>query len=84
LIDYDNHARPIQDSHFSIFPLSTSVMPADRTQQLLELDSIAAQLLATARKLPRGQDRHELLKEIGRLRTRISELKGQKNASTIM
>jgi hypothetical protein len=53
-------------------------MLADRPQPLLELDAIAAQLLATARRLPRGQDLHELLKEIGRLRVKINDLKGQK------
>jgi hypothetical protein len=52
-------------------------MLANRTHQLLEIDAMAAQLLTTARKLPRGRDRHELLKEIGRLRIRISQLKRQ-------
>jgi hypothetical protein len=49
-------------------------MLANGPQQLLELEAIAAQLVATARSLPRGQERHELLKEIGRLRVRIDTL----------
>ena len=48
---------------------------AKRSQELLELESIAAKLLATARKLPRGEIRQDFLKEIGRLRARIGRLR---------
>ena len=56
----------------------TDVCAEYRLQRLLELEAMAPPLLATARKLPRGQDRHELLKEIGRLRVRINALRKRK------
>jgi hypothetical protein len=39
-----------------------------RAHRLQELEEMAAKLLATARKLPPGPERHGLLKEIGRFR----------------
>jgi hypothetical protein len=36
---------------------------------------MAEKLLATARHLPSGQDRHNALREIGRFRARIAALK---------
>ena len=45
-----------------------------RVARLQELEEIAAKLLATARELPSGQDRHNALREIGRFRVRISAL----------
>jgi hypothetical protein len=36
-----------------------------------DLQEMAARLLESARKLPPGQERHELLKEIGTLRARV-------------
>jgi hypothetical protein len=38
------------------------------------LEEMAAKLLATARKLPPGQDRRNALQEIGRFRARITAL----------
>jgi hypothetical protein len=46
-----------------------------RVARLQELEEMAAKLLATARKLPPGQDRHNALREIGRFRARITALK---------
>jgi cytochrome c556 len=45
-----------------------------RAAKLQELEEMAAELLATARKLPSGQDRHNALQEIGRFRARITAL----------
>jgi hypothetical protein len=40
-----------------------------------ELEKMAAKLLDTVRKLPQGSERHELLKEIGKIRARIAKLR---------
>jgi len=45
-----------------------------RAAKLQELEEMAAELWATARKLPSGQDRHNALQEIGRFRARITAL----------
>jgi hypothetical protein len=42
-----------------------------------ELEAMAAELLKTARKLPPGPVRHDLLKEIGKYRARIIALKAK-------
>jgi len=42
--------------------------------KLQELEEMATELLATARKLPPGPDRHNMLQEIGRFRARITAL----------
>jgi hypothetical protein len=47
-----------------------------REARLQELEEMAAKLLATARELPSGQDRHNALREIGRFRVQIAALKG--------
>jgi hypothetical protein len=47
-----------------------------REEKLQELEEMAAKLLATARKLLAGQDRHSALREIGRFRARIAALRG--------
>jgi hypothetical protein len=44
--------------------------------RLQELREMAAKLLATARELPPGQDRHNALREVGKFRARIAALKG--------
>ena len=46
-----------------------------REARLQELEEMAEKLLATARNLPLGQDRHNALREIGRFRARIAALK---------
>jgi hypothetical protein len=46
-----------------------------REARLQELEGMAEKLLATARNLPAGQDRHNVLREIGRFRARIAALK---------
>jgi hypothetical protein len=54
-----------------------------RAARLQELQEMAAKLLATARELPSGQDRHNALREIGRFRVRIAALQGARfTAST--
>jgi len=40
-----------------------------RATKLQELEEMAAKLLATARKLPPGPDRRNILQEIGRFRS---------------
>ena len=47
-----------------------------RATKLQELEVMATKLLATARKLPAGPDRSNLLKEIGRFRSQIIALQG--------
>jgi hypothetical protein len=42
-----------------------------------DLEQIAAQLLRSARKLPHGPERQNILKEIGRFRVRIAALKAK-------
>jgi hypothetical protein len=56
------------------FVLSIRMMVANRPEELLELEATAATLLEAACKLPPGQTRHGVLKEIGRLRARIGRL----------
>jgi hypothetical protein len=41
-----------------------------------ELEEMAARLLALARKLPPGQQRYDIVQQIGRFRVRIAALKG--------
>jgi hypothetical protein len=48
-----------------------------RAARLQELEEMAARLLALARKLPPGQQRHDVIQEIGRFRAQIAALKGQ-------
>lgn len=43
--------------------------------EIQELEAMAAKLLETARKLPAGPVRHDILKEIGKYRARITALK---------
>jgi hypothetical protein len=45
-----------------------------------DLEKMLAKLLEDARKLPRGQKRHELLKEIGRFRVKLDALKKRKQS----
>jgi len=45
-----------------------------RTARLQELEEMAARLLATARQLPPGPNRHNALQLIGRFRLQISNL----------
>jgi hypothetical protein len=48
-----------------------------RAERLQELEAMAAKLLETARKLPPGSDRQSILKEIGKLRVRITAPKAK-------
>jgi hypothetical protein len=50
------------------------MMLANRPKELVELEAIAAKLLEAACKLPPGETRQGVLKEIGRLRARIGRL----------
>jgi hypothetical protein len=47
-----------------------------RATKLQELEEMAAKLLATARELPPGQERHDILQEIGKFRLRTIALQG--------
>jgi hypothetical protein len=52
---------------------------ADRTlTEMQDLDTMAAKLLETARKQPPGPVRHDVLKEIGKFRVRITALKAKR------
>ena len=46
-----------------------------RAERLQQLEQMAEELLATASKLPPGQDRHNAFQEIGRFRARITGLR---------
>jgi hypothetical protein len=45
-----------------------------KAASLQELEEMAAKLLATARQLPPGQNRHNALREVGRFRAQIIAL----------
>jgi hypothetical protein len=48
-----------------------------RAERLQELEAMAAKLLETARNLPPGSDRQSILKEIWKLRVRITTPKAE-------
>jgi hypothetical protein len=48
-----------------------------KTEVPADLEEIAAKLLQSARELPHGPDRQNILKEIGKFRVRIAELKAK-------
>ena len=50
-------------------------------QQICDLEQMSQKLLEDARNLPPGPDRHELLKEIGRVHVKVDALK-QRNLRT--
>jgi hypothetical protein len=55
-----------------------SIKSAHRTiTEMQDLEAMAAKLLETARKLPAGPIRHNILKEIGKFRARINALKAK-------
>ena len=45
--------------------------------EMQDLEAMAAKLLETARKLPAGPIRRDILKEIGKFRARINALKAK-------
>jgi hypothetical protein len=47
-----------------------------RAARLQELEEMRTKLQATARALPSGPDRHNILQEIGRFRAQIIALQG--------
>jgi hypothetical protein len=47
-----------------------------RTARLQELEETGTKLQTTARALPSGPDRHNILQEIGRFRAQIVALQG--------
>jgi hypothetical protein len=52
------------------------IKSADRTRnEMQDPEAMAAKLLETARKLPAGPVRHDILKQIGKFRARIAALK---------
>ena len=53
-----------------------------RGARLQELEEIAAKLLATARELSPGQERHKALREVGRFRAQIAALQSADKART--
>jgi hypothetical protein len=56
------------------------IKSTDRTlTEMQDLEEMAAKLLETARKLPLGPVRHDILKEIGKFRVRITALKAREN-----
>ena len=48
---------------------------------LQRFEEMAAKLLESASKLPPGQERQEILKEIGRFRTRIAAIAAKRKQS---
>ena len=58
--------------------VGVATVSADRTlREMQQLETMAAKLLETARKLPAGPVRNDLLKEIGKFRVRIAALKAK-------
>ena len=55
-----------------------------RATKLKELEEMATKLLATARKLPAGPDRHNILQEVGRFRAQIAALQGERNVTAML
>jgi hypothetical protein len=54
------------------------IKSADQTRkEMQDLEAMAAKLLETARKLPAGPVRHDILKQIGKFRARITALKAK-------
>jgi hypothetical protein len=51
-----------------------------RAATLQEMEEMAAEMLATARKLPPSQERHDIIKEIGQIRARIDGLKAKRKS----
>jgi hypothetical protein len=47
-----------------------------RATRLQELEEMGAKLQATARELPTGPDRHNMLQEIGSFRAQVAALQG--------
>jgi hypothetical protein len=55
------------------------IKSTDRTPlDIQELEEMVAKLLETARKLPAGPVRHDILKEIGKFIARIAALKAKR------
>ena len=55
------------------------IKSTDRTLvELQDLERLLAKLFETARKLPAGPVRHDILKEIGKFIARIAALKAKK------
>jgi hypothetical protein len=52
-------------------------MRAARLRELEEMEEMAAELLATASKLPPSQERHEIFQEIRNIRAQIDSLKAK-------
>ena len=50
----------------------------------LDLDKMAARLMATVRNMPPGQQRQDALKEIGRLRFRMDALLRSASSSQVL
>jgi hypothetical protein len=53
-----------------------------RALKLQELEEMGGKLQATARNLPSGPDRHNILEEIGRLRAQVAALQANLPRST--
>jgi hypothetical protein len=54
------------------------IKSADQTRkEMQDLEALAAKLLETARKIPAGPVRHDILKQIGKFRARITALKAK-------
>ena len=55
------------------------IKSTDRTPLVIqELEEMVAKLVETARKLPAGPVRHDILKEIGKFIARIAALKAKR------
>jgi hypothetical protein len=55
-------------------------MTAARLKELEDMAAVAAEMLETARKLPPGQERHEIFQEIRNIRAQIDALKASRPA----
>jgi hypothetical protein len=67
----------VQLSDVAVPGLKVKKMRAARLKELEEMEEMAAELLATARKLPTSQERREIFQEIRNIRARIDGLKAK-------
>ena len=68
--------RPARTIHDRLSYLRRQAKKADSDGKLVELEEMGTKLQATARALPSGPERHNILQEIGRLRAEIVALPG--------
>jgi hypothetical protein len=72
---FANLKRPAKTVRDRFAYLRRQAKKADSDGKLVELEEMGTKLQATARALPSGPERHNILQEIGRLRAEIVAIK---------